>query len=937
MKSYKNDLSQVLGAVLALGLATPVLAQQAPAAATPPVTDEASTIEAITVTGTRIQGLDLKGAVQAYQIDRAVIDESGATSVIDLFSQLPAAAGGGGTFSTASSGALSSDTPVGASGVSLRGLGTSATLTLINGRRASVSAFARGQESFIDASAIPLAALERVEVLPNGASALYGADAVAGVVNYVLRKDFEGAEFTASYGDSTAASDEGRFNANLVVGKAFGDHHVTAVVDYFKRNAFYLRDREASRDSVRPSQQGFYPSFNDLFFMTNDQTEGPGNGGCAASDFKVGNLGEYCQVNSNRYVSSQDQQESLGGLITHDFAISDNVSWYNELLFQHTEARGTSSPANFSRAPIDPANPNWPAALQADIVAEGRVRRFSSYNGFPIFAWGKLIESRAVEVESDSFRYVTGLKGKFTNGWTYDAGLLFGGNDRTQSGLSGLIKSKAFYDANLGNLCSDGSTVRRWNVNLVRPSATYVGNTCEAAGKTTLWYNPFGGQTTQAAGLDKLLETTAEREGRSRTYSLDASTSGDLFTLRGRTVKAAFGAEYRRETLRDTPSGDAVATSTNPEPILGFSSTSARAERDQWAVYGELYLPLADQFDVQLAGRYDHYDAFGGDFNPKVSARFKANDLLTFRANWSTSFRAPSLAQSGAGVLLSSYRVDCRATPAACNGNAAASGQSLLSEDVGNTDLKAENADTWGGGLLFQPNSDIEIKLDYWNIEHKNLVGIAEDDFIRRALGGAFPVTGAGLLPTGKPGVEVTNGFVTDAHFQISNLGYQKTSGLDFSYTQYLPESEAGKFTLTFDATYLIDFDRKASSDAVVEKLAGDYLYPRFLANARLRWKLNDWRASLGARYVSDYKDDPDARTLAAVGLPATAQVKVDSSVTVDASLSYDFGPHSFVQLNIRNLLDETPPRVLGSSANVDLYNHDLIGRFATLRLTHRF
>ncbi|PTT71216.1 hypothetical protein DBR41_30690, partial [Pseudomonas sp. HMWF010] len=90
-------------------------------------------------------------------------------------------------------------------------------------------------------------------------------------------------------------------------------------------------------------------------------------------------------------------------------------------------------------------------------------------------------------------------------------------------------------------------------------------------------------------------------------------------------------------------------------------------------------------------------------------------------------------------------------------------------------------------------------------------------------------------------------------------------------------------------------------------------------------------------RYVSEYTDDPDARTLAAVGLPATAKVKVDSSLTFDTSLSYDFGPHSFVQLNIRNLLDETPPRVLGSSANVDLYNHDLVGRFATVRLTHRF
>ncbi|MBO6797780.1 TonB-dependent receptor plug domain-containing protein [Maricaulis sp.] len=173
-----------------------------------------STQESITVTGTRIEGLDLEGAVQAVQIDREAIEESGANSVIDLMRDLTITGGGSGTFSTSTAGPLSSDTPVGAGGVSLRGLGTSATLTLINGRRATISAFARGQESFIDVNSIPLAAIERVEVLPNGASATYGADAVAGVVNYVLRDDCEGQEIFVSYGDSTASTDEGRFNIN---------------------------------------------------------------------------------------------------------------------------------------------------------------------------------------------------------------------------------------------------------------------------------------------------------------------------------------------------------------------------------------------------------------------------------------------------------------------------------------------------------------------------------------------------------------------------------------------------------------------------------------------------------------------------------------------------------------------------------------------------
>ncbi|XBQ16957.1 MAG: TonB-dependent receptor [Oceanicaulis sp.] len=943
-KDHKNHVAGVIAALFAAGaLAAPGFAQDAE-----PVNTEADETareqadgvaerDTITVVGSRIRGLDLDGAVQAYELDRQDIEDSGATSIIDLLGDLTITAGGSGTFSTSTAGPLSSDTPVGAAGVSLRGLGTSATLTLINGRRANVAAFANGQESFIDVNAIPLSAVERVEVLPNGASALYGADAVAGVVNYVLRDDYEGQEITFSYGNSTADTDEGKLNVNAIIGRQFGDHNVTAVVDYFKRNAFYERDRSFTEDSVRPSQQGFYPSFFDNFFQSFDQTEEPADGGCPADQFGFGPLGEFCEVDVNDFVSISDELESVGGLFVHNWQVNDRLKIFNELLYQTSDSRGTGSPANFSRAPIDPENPNWPAALQADIVADGGVVDFTDFYGFPIFAWGKLLDPRAVEVESESFRFTTGFEYDFENGWTLETGLLYGGNDRTQRGVSGLVISEAFYNANLGNLCSDGTTVDRWDVDLGRPSASFIGDTCEDVGKTTLWYNPFGGQTNQPDGLRELLETEAERNGESRMFGLDVNATGDLFDFNGRTIKAAVGAEFRREEVTDTPSGVAVATIDNPEPVLGFSSTRVDAERDVWAVFGELYVPLSDRLDLQLAGRYDDYEGFGGDFNPKVAVRYEALENLIFRANWSTSFRAPSLAQSGAGVLLSSYTVDCAETPEACDGDASASGNSLLSEDVGNPDLGAENAETWGAGVLFRPTSNIDINLDYWTIRHEDLVGIDEEDFIRRALAGEFAVTGEGLLPTGTPGVEVRSGFVTDAHFQITNLGYQETSGLDFSYTQYFDDVLGGDLAFLFDATYLLDFERRASVNSPVEQLAGDFRYPELLANATVRWTSDVWRASLTGRYTSSYDDDPSPRTLDAVGLPADAEVDVDSWFVVDANLSYDFAENTFIQLNIRNLLDEEPPLVLGSGSNVDLINHDALGRYVTLRLRYGF
>ena len=199
-------------ALAAAVFAPPLLAQTMaePAGAAP----GGALLEEILVTGSHIEGLDLRGAVQAAQLTRDDIDTSGAESIGELMQDLTITGGGIGTFTTSTAGALSGDTPVGAASVSLRNLGTGSTLTLINGRRASIASFARGQSSFIDINSIPMAAIERIEILPSGASATYGADAVAGVVNYVLRDDYEGFEVSASYGDSSADTDDSRKNVN---------------------------------------------------------------------------------------------------------------------------------------------------------------------------------------------------------------------------------------------------------------------------------------------------------------------------------------------------------------------------------------------------------------------------------------------------------------------------------------------------------------------------------------------------------------------------------------------------------------------------------------------------------------------------------------------------------------------------------------------------
>ncbi|WP_237065485.1 TonB-dependent receptor domain-containing protein [Microbulbifer guangxiensis] len=899
-------------------------------------------VEEVVVTGTHIKGLDTEGAVQVVQIGRDEIEASGATSPIEILQELTQTGGGNGTFSTTTAGPLSSNTPVGAAGVSLRGLGASATLVLVNGRRVSVSSFAKGQESFVDVNSIPLSAIERVEVLPSGAAATYGADAVAGVVNFVLRDDFEGSEITLSHGNSTASSDEGKYNLNWVWGHKGERSHTMLVADFFTRNALYDRDRDITANSIRPSQQGVYPSFNDLFAMYYDQTEAPVNGGCPEDQFGFGSFGEYCEFNTNAYVATQDEYESGSLVGTFNYQLTDDVEWFNTAMVQMNQSRGTGSPANFSRAPFDPESPLWPEELKADIVEEGSfspdfpTTDFSDFYGYPIFAWGKFPDPRAVEVENQSMRLVSGLRGDL-NGWDWEVAANVGRSESEQRGISGLYNSEAFYNAALGNLCTDGTVVNRWDVDLVRPGASFSGETCEANGKTTAWYNPFDGQAEQLDVVNDYVRTDAMREGVSSLYAIDGNLSGSWIELPAGAVQVAVGAEFRRETVEDTPSGDAVSTTLNPEPILGFSSTSADAERDQWAVYMEQMIPVAANTELQLAVRYDYYDSFGGDTNPKVALRHAFNDAIIFRSNWSTSFRAPSLAQVGAGTLLSSYTVDCSVTPGACDGLADESGESLLSEEVSNDDLKPETATTWGAGFLLKPTADTELTIDYWNIEHENLVGVEEDDFILRALNGEYPVVGEGELPTGQPGLEVANGFVVDSHFELTNLGWQKTSGVDMAFTQYFDTDNWGSFRFVLDGTYLSEFDKLPSDTFGIISEAGQYTYPRWLAKTSLRWRYEDWSAQLGARYTHSYMDDPSPRVLEAVGLPDDAAVEVDSWTVFDLSLSRDFNNGSYASLRVNNLLDEEPPLVLGTGANVDHFNHSSMGRFVTLRYSYAF
>jgi len=926
-----------LSAMIALLLATSVAAQApAPAAET----DDAKTLDAVTVTGTNLRGVDLAEAQPVQVIDAVKIERLGLASIGDVLKLISETGGGTGNFSTATSGALQADSPAGMAGASLRGLGAGSTLTLVNGRRVAASSFSNGvrSENFVDINAIPMAAVERIEVLSAGASAIYGADAVAGVINVVLRQSFDGVRTAVSIGDSTADSDEAKLNANLLVG--FGDDDLggLVVVDAFRRNGFYNRDRAITADERVPSQQGIFPSYNWGSFSRDDFVEAS----CPSSQrfdgrpgFPLGSLGAYCAVDRSDYTAFDPQLEQLGLYGTFNARLGDSLAFFSEVQLQRNESFATSAPAPWSQATIAFNHPNMPAELRAHLLAGGLGATQD------IVGWGRFPDERQVDVETKNWRALAGLRGELNDDWGWEAAVGYGRSESEQIASGGIYNRLRTLAALRGRLCADGTT------------------TCTP---TTggLWYNPFGGQAAQDPNVMRLLRDTVPRNGESTTLSADLKFNGIAGAIGDRDIAWAVGLEGRREDIADRPSPLAEVNRLTGQPgVFGFGSKSANADRNASALFVESLLPFTDTFDVRLAGRYDHYSDFGGDFNPSVGLRFRPSDALVFRAGWNTGFRAPSLAQAGSGTTAASFTLPCASgSEFFANWCGSRTGRpTILSQVLANPDLQPETSEAWNAGMVWSPLERTTVSIDYWNFDQKNTVDVDYFGLLRAALTNPSLIytfaDGSRPRPVNAPGIETASGGIGrvstgEVFAPLQNIGVQRTNGWDLAIDHGLAEDFlGGRLDLSIDATRVLSFERSESCSPQVAPLRGDgacvggqrlvelngeYRYPKWRGTVALDWTSEDFDAAVWASYTGSYYDDFRFDPAA---ISTTARVA--SWTTFNASWGWNLNETHRVALQVKNLTDRDPPRALGASAWVDTFNHDAMGRFVTLNWIGRF
>jgi outer membrane receptor protein involved in Fe transport len=600
----------------------------------------------------------------------------------------------------------------GTSALNLRGIGINSTLVLINGRR--VASYAQGQnntQSFVDLNSVSFASIERVEILPEGASAIYGADAVAGVVNIILRRDYQGAEYTVGYQTDTDG-DTPQTSFNAIIGAGNDRTSFTTTFNYLKRKALFYRDRDFSASADQRTNGGIdqrsafgYPGTT----YTNSTFDFIAAPGCRADLVRSQFGGTVCTSNYNEFINFYPESERFGMSMSMNHEISDNVNLYMDTSFQRNSSINIAAPAPF----IGPYGPLGNSTI--DVLPGGTVGIASSltFRGLSFFVpvtnpfntFGDDIGilhrpadfgPRTGEIHSNSYRFITGIEG------------LIG-------------ESNWDYDVNIGYSRNDILVENRNSINAVSLQQLALGVLDPAGSGDTLYYNPFAANDQRVIDYARL---TDENRNTSWEKTVTANFSGSLMEMPAGNLNMAVGIEYRESFL--SQEADPLRNSGSLVGSAGASDTFG--ERDQYSVYAELAIPVLDNVDVQVAGRFEDYSDFGTTTTPKIGARWQVSDDIIIHGSWGESFRAPSLQELFNGSV-SSYQqglIDPATYPfELCENNIGiACGISIpnrLVLDGGNPFLKEEQSQSWNLGIDWRINN-FNLSFNYFNYDIEEIV-----------------------------------------------------------------------------------------------------------------------------------------------------------------------------------------------------------------------
>ncbi|WP_171956531.1 TonB-dependent receptor plug domain-containing protein [Stenotrophomonas maltophilia] len=897
---------------------------------------EATSLDRIEVTGSRIRGTEAETSQPITLLTREDIARQGYTSVADILQSLSSA----GSPAISRAEALASGEAVGGYYIDIRNLGASRTLVLLNGRR--LGATTSGLQ---DLGQIPVNVIQRIEVLKDGASSIYGSDAIAAVVNVITDTQFDGFEASMrvgqfSQGDGAAQEFALKFGTQ---GERSG---AIVAVEYSKEDPVWAKDRDFSRhgnagpdypgsgwspvsgqgshcnpcagDGVRPQ---------DVRWWTLRDGGNPSN----LDDFRPFTPDDNANANEQMTLSTGLERRSLFASAYHD--ISDGLRLRGEVLYNQriTDQQIAGYPLQYTLPGDSPFNP-----YGTDVDIRRRLWEMP----------------RSTRSELQTLRLSGDLSGSFQLGdrpfdWTVGA----------LSNRNRLIKtsrgdaSRPALDRSLRPECGTAAdpNCRPWN--------------------PLLPFGVGGPGSLEDPELQKFLFPTFVDTGETTTTTYAGNISGSLFDLPAGSVGFAMGYEHRREGGRFTP--DAFAQSGLS---TGLEAVTTEGKYSLNEVYAELSVPLltdmllAKELTFSTSARFSDYSNFGNTLNTKFGLTWRPSDDLLVRGTMATGFRAPTISDlyGGASSSFESYVDPCGiGHPNTVNGNAACSnagvplgyvqlGQGLVPctgypcqtpdqfFNESNPNLKPERSTSGTMGLVWSPRwiNGLDVSLDWYSYTIKDMI---IEDSVDRILRDCY-ILGDATRCAGI--VREADGHISSIHYGVTNLGLVKTQGYDLGVRYRLPEMVIGQFRLDWQSSYTSRFDEQSVNDAgkkVMNGMVGSAGVFRLRSNIGLDWEKGDWGANYGLRYYSGIREacvpnrpctDPDRH----VNGEGAAVRRVGSNTFHDMQVRWNATWDATIAIGVKNLFDHQGPILFSQPGSAFPYYGGFdIGRLVYMKYQQRF
>ncbi|MES2106074.1 MAG: TonB-dependent receptor [Pseudomonadota bacterium] len=885
-------------------------------------------VQRVEITGSNIKRTEAEGISNTQVVSRKDIEQSGKTSIADVVRSL--SADNNGTIS----GAFTNGFAGSASGVSLRGLSVNSTLVLINGRRTAPYGFNDdGARSFVDLNSIPLDAVDRIEVLKDGASAIYGSDAIAGVVNVILRQNYQGKSISAStgtsgHGDGTMAS------ASATVG--FGD------LSKDRYNFFVNIDAKKSEKILQSNRGDYIGQADARPWDGRDQRAGStttsntggsslvgtvrpvnaaggtiaGRGiqnlpGCNPADIDLTggtpkNTGGGCLWDPVKFATIQPETQNINLFARGTFQLNNDTQAYVEGGVFNSKAKTQTTPSGMTGTGFDLVNQrvnNTATGPDQILLPIGHPDNpFPANAARPRFAAAS--KPRTADLDTTVTRVLGGFKGTFAD-WDYDTAFMYAESktDKTQNGYYRTSALKA--------ALANGSYRIGQNFNL-------------------------NSAATLAAVFPEL-----DNSGTSKLTSVDFKATRELFQLPGGASGIAVGAEFRREEVNSE-----ATPFTNINDIPGLGYAAAQGKRNVSALYAELALPVIKNLEISLAARTDHYSDYGSSTTPKVGFKFTPAAIVAFRGSFAEGFRAPSFAENGnsATSAFTNFNVDPVRCPVTHLAQDCTDTKSIGAVTVGNKNVKPEDSKSYSLGMVLEPVKNFSVAVDLWRIVRNNeIIGADPTAAIANPAGNPNAVIVRGEPTSDFPGLA---GPILLVKAPYINANKTETSGVDLDFRGRYDLGSNGKLNGGLIITYMEKFKRTNADGTVQEfagthgdtNLSGDGGTPRTRASFNLGWERGPFTLAGTVNYVSGISDtnelggdclDVDANGKGYLGC------RIASFTTMDVFGKWKVSKQWEVTASITNLFDRMAPLDVQTygriNYNPSLHQSGAVGRYFTI------